>query len=87
MAIYIALDDLHGKLETLDQLAKVQAKYRSATTVFIGDYIDTSTDNLGFALIDRIRHMQAANPAHTVVLMGNHEQAALDFFRNSYRDA
>lgn len=50
-------------------------------------YIDTSTDNLGFALIDRIRHIQAANPAHTVVLMGNHEQVALDFFRNSYRDA
>ncbi|WP_204121435.1 metallophosphoesterase family protein [Levilactobacillus sp. 244-2] len=87
MAIYICLGDLHGQVATLERLRAVQARYPEAITVFIGDYIDCYGENSGFELIEQIRAMQQADPRHVVVLMGNHEQAAVDFFDDEWRDA
>jgi len=87
MAIYICLGDLHGQVATLERLRMVQTRYPEAITVFIGDYIDCYGENSGFELIEQIRAMQQADPRHVVVLMGNHEQAAVDFFDDEWRDA
>lgn len=80
MGLIIALGDLHGHVETLTRLKRVQAKYPGAITVFNGDFIDSYGPNQGFKLLEKIRTLQLADPQHTVVLMGNHEQAAVNFF-------
>ncbi|WP_143463117.1 metallophosphoesterase [Levilactobacillus enshiensis] len=85
MGIVIALGDLHGQLGTLTRLRRVQAQFPEAVTVLIGDYIDCFGVNQGFDLIEDIRAMQLAEPSRTVVLMGNHEQAAVDFFDDAQR--
>ncbi len=87
MSIFIGLGDLHGQVATLDQLRVVQERYPGAITVFIGDYIDTFGENQGFELIEQIRAMQLADSRHVVVLMGNHEQAAADFFDDECKSA
>ncbi|KRK80151.1 metallophosphoesterase [Companilactobacillus nodensis] len=83
MGIYIGLGDLHGQVGTLDRLKTVQSQYPTAVTVFMGDYIDSFGDNHGFELLEKIHDMQVTDPTHTIVLMGNHEQAALSFFYDS----
>lgn len=87
MTIVIGLSDLHSQVKSLDRLREVRAHYPEAITVFMGDYIDTYGENSGFALLERIRAMQAADPQHIVVLRGNHEQAAINFFENPKQTA
>ncbi|WP_338214771.1 hypothetical protein [Companilactobacillus muriivasis] len=84
MSIFIALGDLHEETKSLSRLKKIQAMYpeNDTVTVFIGDYIDTFGPNSGFELLEKIHNMNEADPLHTVVLMGNHEQAAIDYFEN-----
>lgn len=86
MARIIALGDLHGHVETLARLRQVQAQYPGAITVFNGDYIDSFGPNQGFKLLEEIHALQLADPQHTVVLMGNHEQAAVNFFDKEQSD-
>lgn len=87
MSIVIALGDLHGQIGVMSRLKYLKTKYPTALTVFIGDYIDSYGENFGFELLDQIRAMQLADPDHTIVLMGNHEQAAVDFFEDKSQDA
>ncbi|AKP67465.1 metallophosphoesterase [Companilactobacillus ginsenosidimutans] len=87
MGIFIALGDLHGQMETLDRLEIVQKQYPTAKTIFIGDYIDCYGTNLGFDLLHEIHDMQMKNPSDVIVLMGNHEQAAIDYFEDPENDS
>src|SRR5699024_10865782 len=86
MTLFIALGDLHGQVKSLERLKLLQSRYPDAITVFIGDYIDSFTENHGFELLKQIQQMQVANPMQTVVLMGNHEQGAQEFFDDSSND-
>lgn len=83
MTTVIALGDLHSQLATLPRLKQVQAKYPDAITVFIGDYIDTYGVNHGFELLEQIFAMKRADPKHTIVLRGNHEQGMSDYFADA----
>jgi len=87
MSIVIALGDLHGKTGVISRLKHLKTKYPAALTVFIGDYIDSFGENHGFELLEQIQAIQLADPNHTIVLMGNHEQAAVDFFEDESQDA
>lgn len=86
MTLFIALGDLHGQVKSLERLELLQSHYPDAITVFIGDYIDSFTENHGFELLKHIHEMQVANPKQTVVLGGNHEQGAQEFFDDPSSD-
>lgn len=87
MSIVIALSDLHSQLATLPQLREVQLVYPEAVTVFLGDYIDCYGPNHGLTLLTQIRAMQAHDPTHTIVLLGNHEQGLLDYLASPTQSA
>ncbi len=81
----IAIGDLHGNLNALDDLLKqVLPELRPGDTlVFLGDYIDRGPDSKG--CIERILQLQRSSPFPVVTLMGNHEQWMLRSFSDSTR--
>lgn len=80
MTTVIAISDIHGNLAAFDRLAEAQTKYPGAITVFLGDYVDGNPD--GFAVLTKIQAAQQADPAHTVVIKGNHDQMLVDYMRD-----
>lgn len=81
-AVY-AIGDIHGRIDLLDALldriaadAARHAADEKRTLVFLGDYIDRGTASRG--VVDRL--LSDPLPGFdTVRLLGNHEEALLDF--------
>jgi len=88
MRIY-AVGDIHGCLRQLEQMLKLIGQDSSGVKercqlVFVGDYIDRGPDSKG--VIDRL--LSPMDGVTATYLLGNHEQALLDFLENpsAYRD-
>jgi serine/threonine protein phosphatase 1 len=78
MRIY-AVGDIHGRADLLDALAeRIEADlragdFRTALTVFLGDYVDRGRDSRG--VLDRLARGDFPTPF--VALRGNHEDEML----------
>jgi len=78
MSLVYAIGDIHGslrKLRTLIARCWRHADGRSATFVFLGDYIDRGPESAG--VIRYLIDLQSSLPNRVVTLMGNHEALAL----------
>ena len=74
-----AIGDIHGSLQKLRDLMTLCARHadgRSATFVFIGDYIDRGPDSRG--VIEALMDLQSRQPDRMVALKGNHEAVAVE---------
>ena len=76
----IFIGDVHGMLDTLDQLLAELKLTATDRLIFLGDLIDKGPDPVG--VIRRVAELQARGPAETHVLRGNHEDNHLRFRRN-----
>ena len=80
MPRYIAITDIHGEL---DKLENVLSKIKIRTDdifVFMGDYIDRGANSRG--VIDRIIEQENYNTC--IYLMGSHEYALLHASKDDY---
>ena len=76
-----AIGDIHGslqKLRDLMTLCEQHAEGRSATFVFLGDYIDRGPQSA--AVLDRLISRAKTHP--TLCLKGNHESYLLEFLQD-----
>lgn len=71
----IAIGDIHGKLDMLNQLLESVAPTAEDRLVFLGDYVDRGPDSCG--VIECLQKFQEAFP-QTVFIRGNHDQMFLD---------
>ncbi len=72
---FIAVGDIHGCPEQLEEILEKASVYPDHKLVFLGDYIDRGPDSE--AVIDRIRHLDA------IFIFGNHEDMLLKHLRHS----
>lgn len=73
-----AIGDIHGSLDKLRRLVALceqDAGERTASFIFVGDYIDRGPDSRG--VIAFLMELQARMPGRVTTLMGNHEVLAL----------
>jgi serine/threonine protein phosphatase 1 len=82
-----AIGDIHGRLDLLNLLLGQIANHAAQHSVpenglvFLGDYIDRGPDSRG--VIDRLIALPQAFPGWELhFLMGNHDNAALEFIEN-----
>jgi hypothetical protein len=77
-----AIPDLHGRSDLLDMaLHGMDAEgmdLNQDLLVFLGDMIDRGPDSKG--VLDTVMLLQKDHPKNVVVLRGNHEDLALDFY-------
>lgn len=80
MSRYIAITDIHGDLEKLEQvLSKVETR-QDDIFVFMGDYIDRGPDSKG--VVERVLKQKET---HTCIyLIGSHEYAYLHSDKDEY---
>jgi diadenosine tetraphosphatase ApaH/serine/threonine PP2A family protein phosphatase len=74
-----AIGDIHGslqKLRDLLMLCEQHADGRTATFVFLGDYIDRGPDSRG--VIEALIELQSQRPERVIALKGNHEAVAVE---------
>ena len=75
MARLIAIGDIHGHLDKLNQLLRKVEPSVEDRLVFLGDYIDRGPDSKG--VVDRLIAIKKQFP-ETIFLRGNHDQMLLD---------
>jgi len=73
---YIAIGDIHGKLNHLTELIKhINSDLGKDTVlVFLGDYIDRGENSK--KVVDFLKKLRNKNPKNVVLLKGNHEDLA-----------
>jgi serine/threonine protein phosphatase 1 len=74
-----AIGDIHGSLQKLRDLMSLcerDADGRTATFIFLGDYIDRGPDSRG--VIEALMDLQSRQPDHVIALKGNHEAFAIE---------
>lgn len=76
----IAVGDIHGHLELLEDLLRQIAPQPEDRLVFLGDYVDRGPAAAG--VIDTLIEFQRLFPG-TIFLRGNHEQMLLDARRTA----
>lgn len=80
MARYIAITDIHGELEKLENvLSKIETR-KDDIFVFLGDYIDRGPDSRG--VVDRV--LKQSETHKCIYLMGSHEYALLHAKTDEY---
>src|ERR1700746_2065061 len=67
------------KLRDLCMLCQQHADGRTATFVFLGDYIDRGPDSRG--VIEALIELQSQRPDRIIALKGNHEAVAAEILR------
>jgi len=72
----LAIGDIHGCLEQLQELLDLVAPTDRDQVVFLGDYVDRGPASAG--VIDCLIEFGVRHPA-TVFLRGNHEQMFIDY--------
>jgi serine/threonine protein phosphatase 1 len=78
-ALVYAIGDIHGslhKLRDLMMLCERHADGRTASFIFLGDYIDRGPDSRG--VVEALMDMQSRQPDRVIALKGNHEAVALE---------
>ena len=78
-ALLYAIGDIHGslqKLRDLLMLCEQHADGRTATFVFLGDYIDRGPDSRG--VIEALIELQSQRHDRIIALKGNHEAVAVE---------
>lgn len=78
---WIAIGDIHGRLDRLNRLLAALPPDRPL--VFLGDYIDRGPDSRG--VIDRLNRLSRRREC--VLLCGNHEDMLLDALDGAYEGA
>jgi serine/threonine protein phosphatase 1 len=73
----IAIGDVHGKLDKLQQLFSKLSFDQNDTIIFLGDYIDRGEDSKG--VIDFVLSLK--DKCNLVTLKGNHEMFATDAYK------
>jgi serine/threonine protein phosphatase 1 len=73
---YIAIGDIHGCLQTLNELLIKLIDYSDYTYIFIGDYIDRGPNSYG--VVERL--IEFAKGHSCIFLRGNHEHMLLDAY-------
>lgn len=73
-----AIGDIHGEADKLTALLAALPRQAGDTTVFLGDYIDRGPDSAG--VVRRVLSEYDADPEHTILLWGNHEDMAASHF-------
>lgn len=76
---FIAVGDLHGRLDLLDQLLeRIQPRLIADTPlIFVGDYIDRGEDSAG--VLTRLFELSHSSEGRVICLRGNHEDMLLSF--------
>lgn len=81
-----AIGDIHGRVDLLESLLDMIERDRASLPhgtqvklVFLGDYIDRG---LKSKAVIELLSSDRFDPAHTVFLLGNHEQALLNFLQD-----
>ena len=80
MSRYIAITDIHGELEKLENVLSKIDFHKDDTIVFMGDYIDRGAHSK--EVVDRI--IELGNSYNCVYLIGSHEYALLHSRENDY---
>lgn len=80
-SLYFAVPDLHGRSDIAKKVVAVLEAIQSKNVVFLGDMIDRMEDPLG--VVRTIMKGKELNPSW-VVLLGNHEEMALEAFRGGF---
>jgi serine/threonine protein phosphatase 1 len=78
MSLKFAVGDIHGSLDKLRRLisrCERHADGRTATFIFLGDYIDRGPESAG--IIRYVIDLQSRLPERVIALKGNHEAMAL----------
>ena len=78
MASVWTVGDVHGQAAQLEALLAALPRADADTTVFLGDYIDRGADSA--AVVRRVLAEHDAAPARTILLWGNHEDLAAEYF-------
>ncbi|RBI87206.1 serine/threonine protein phosphatase [Rhodosalinus halophilus] len=72
---FVAVGDIHGRLDLLQQLETQLADLPADwPVVFVGDYIDRGDESAGV-----LRHLFGTSGRQRICLMGNHEEMLLRF--------
>lgn len=80
MGRYIAITDIHGELEKLNNvIAKIDLQ-QDDTFVFLGDYIDRGPDSKG--VVERV--IELSEKYNCICLIGSHEYALLHAKQDEY---
>lgn len=80
MSRYIAITDIHGELEKLNNvIAKIDLQ-QDDTFVFLGDYIDRGPDSKG--VVERV--IELSEKYNCICLIGSHEYALLHAKQDEY---
>lgn len=80
MGRYIAITDIHGELEKLNNvIAKIDLQ-QDDTFVFLGDYIDRGPDSKG--VVERV--IELSEKHNCICLIGSHEYALLHAKQDEY---
>ena len=90
--VYYAIGDIHGESERLADLHESIFAFHAFThtdapmcLVHLGDYIDRGPDS--YAVVERLRELEADASTQTINLRGNHEQWAIDSLRGPDPDS
>jgi serine/threonine protein phosphatase 1 len=73
-----AIGDIHGSLQKLRDLMTLCERHadgRTATFIFLGDYIDRGPHSRG--VVEALMDMQSRRPDRVIALKGNHEAVAI----------
>lgn len=82
---YIAIGDIHGKLNLLQKLeAKLETEDLNATVVFLGDYVDRGPNSK--EVIDFIMNKNTFQKRERIFLLGNHESMFMDYINHNLSD-
>ncbi len=76
------IGDVHGCLEELDRLlTQIQPNLKQDRLVMLGDYIDRGPHSC--QVVSKLMQLQQQfGKEHVVLLRGNHEQMAIDYYEN-----
>ena len=81
---YYVIADIHGCRELLDKaLEWIYDQQEGGEIIFLGDYIDRGPDSLG---VLRTLITSPKSGWNFTCLMGNHEEACIDYDRKNYND-
>ncbi len=79
----IAIGDVHGcYIQLMRLMEKINFNPKDDKLVFVGDYIDRGKDSK--AVLDYLVKLRKEYPKQIVLLLGNHEQMAIDAVMNGY---
>jgi serine/threonine protein phosphatase 1 len=79
----IGIGDIHGNyIELVRLMERINFDPKNDKLIFVGDYSDRGDDSK--AVLEYLIKLRDKNPKKVILLLGNHEQMALDAINNGY---